>query len=101
MAQQARPNVSGQMELPCAQATAFSTVVSPSIDSRSSTPSSRSNTLGPLVGQSRRSDFKPYCRSRLPRSTATRALPCARCRRRRREDEEEEEQLEEIGRAHV
>src|SRR6266542_4250883 len=58
IAQQARPKVSGQIELPCAQATAFSTVVSISLSS--SSPSSVSNTPGPFPCQRTRSLFRPY-----------------------------------------
>src|SRR6266545_3869765 len=47
IAQHASPNVSGQIEFPCAQRTAFSTVVSISLSSRSA-PSSCSKTPGPL-----------------------------------------------------
>jgi hypothetical protein len=59
IAQQASPNVSGQIEWPCAHATAFSTVVSMSLSSMSSTPSSRSKTLGPLRRISVRSELRP------------------------------------------
>jgi hypothetical protein len=57
IAQQARPNVSGQIELPCAQCTALATVVSISLSS--SSPSSSSKTPGPFLGMRRRSELRP------------------------------------------
>ena len=57
MAQQASPKVSGHIDLVCAQATAFESVVTPTFCSRFSI--SVSNLPGPLVGQSRRSVCMP------------------------------------------
>ena len=51
--------VAGQIELPCDQATAFSTVVSRSLSWRSSGPSSRSKTPGSLPGIRTRSERRP------------------------------------------
>jgi len=59
IAQQDKPNWSGHIDFVCAHSTARSSVVSPNFCSSSSTPSSCSKTLGPFVGQSRRSDFRP------------------------------------------
>ena len=59
IAQHESPNWSGHIDFVCDQATAFWSVVRPSFDSSSSTPSSRSKTPGPFVGQSRRSDCSP------------------------------------------
>ena len=55
--------MSGHIDFVCAQATAFSSVVSPTFCSRSFT--SFSNLPGPFVGQSSRSDWSPMSRSRL------------------------------------
>ena len=57
IAQQARPNVSGHIELDCAQATAFSTVVSRSASSICST--SCSKTPGPAVGPEQALGLEP------------------------------------------
>ena len=59
IAQQASPNVSGHIDFVCDQATAFSSVVSISLSSSSSAPSSRSKTPGPFAGHSTRSDWRP------------------------------------------
>src|SRR5688572_30482110 len=56
IAQHARPKVAGHIEFVCAQATAFSSVVSPSASSRFSTSSSKTPFF---VGQSSRSDCRP------------------------------------------
>ncbi len=53
--------MSGQTEFACAHFTAFSTVVRPSASSIDST--SCSNTPGPRVGQSTRSELSPACAS--------------------------------------
>ena len=52
-------NWSGHIDFDCAQRTAFSSVVSPSFDSSSSAPSSRSNTPGPFPTHITRSERRP------------------------------------------
>jgi hypothetical protein len=64
IAQQARPKVSGHIDFVWAQFTAFSSVVSPRYCSSSSAVIDCSNFDGPLLGQSRRSDWRPWSRSR-------------------------------------